>query len=48
MVLARLFLLQNRMDIKASQQDKYEFVMSIASGKMKFEEIVSWIDKHSK
>ena len=47
-VLARLFLLQNRMDIKASQQDKYEFVMSIASGKMKFEEIVSWIDKHSK
>ena len=47
-VLARLFLLQNRMDIKASQQDKYEFVMSIASGKMRFEEIVSWIEKHSK
>jgi len=47
-VLARLFLLQNGMDIKASQQDKYEFVMSIASGKMRFEEIVSWIEKHSK
>ena len=47
-VLARLFLLQNRMDIKASQQDKYEFVMGIASGKMRFEEIVSWIEKHSK
>ena len=47
-VLARLFLLQNRMDIKASQQDKYEFVMSIASGKMRFEEILSWIEKHSK
>ena len=47
-VLARLFLLQNRMDIKASQQDKYEFLMSIASGKMRFEEIVSWIEKHSK
>ena len=47
-VLARLFLLQNRMDIKASQQDKYEFVMSIASGKMRFEEIVSWIEKHTK
>jgi len=47
-ILARLFLLQNGMDIKASQQDKYEFVMSIASGKMRFEEIVSWIEKHSK
>ena len=47
-VLARLFLLQNGMDIKASQQHKYEFVMSIASGKMRFEEIVSWIEKHSK
>jgi death on curing protein len=47
-VLARLSLLQNGMDIKASQHDKYEFVMSIASGKMRFEEIVSWIEKHSK
>jgi len=46
-VLARLFLLQNGVDIKASQQDKYEFVMNIASGKMRFEEIASWLQKHS-
>jgi len=46
-VLARLFLLQNGVDIKANQQDKYEFVMNIASGKMRFEEIASWLQKHS-
>jgi prophage maintenance system killer protein len=34
-------------DIKANQQDKYEFVMNIASGKMRFEEIASWLEKHS-
>jgi death on curing protein len=46
-VLARLFLLQNGVDIKANQQDKYEFVMNIASGKLRFEEIASWLEKHS-
>src|SRR5580765_671073 len=46
-VLARLFLLQNGVDIKANQQDKYEFVMDIASGKMRFEEIASWLENHS-
>ena len=46
-VLARLFLLQNGVDIKANQQDKYEFVMNIASGRMPFEEIASWLEKHS-
>ena len=47
-VLMRLLLLQNGQDIHATQQDKYEFVMTIASGKMRFEEIVSWLEKHSK
>lgn len=47
-VLMRLFLLQNGQDIHATQQDKYEFVISIASGKIRFEEIVSWLEKHSK
>ena len=46
-VVARLFLLQNEVDIKANQQDKFEFVMNIASGKMRFEEIISWLEKHS-
>ena len=46
-VLMRLFLLRHQRDITASQQDKYEFVMNIASGKIRFEEIVSWLEKHS-
>ena len=44
----RLFLLQNGQDINATQVDKYEFVISIASGKIRFEEIVSWLEKHAK
>ena len=47
-VLMRLFLLQNGQDINATQVEKYEFVISIASGKIRFEEIVSWLEKHSK
>jgi len=46
-VLTKLFLLQNGVDIKANQQDKYEFVMNIASSRMRFEEIASWLEKHS-
>jgi len=47
-VLMRLLLLQNGQDIHASEQDKYDFVISIASGKMRLEEIASWLEKHSK
>jgi len=47
-VLARLRLLQNGQDINASEQEKYDFVINIASGKMRFEEIASWLEKHSK
>lgn len=46
-VLMRLFLLRYGRDINASQEDKYEFVINIASGKIRFEEIVSWLEKHS-
>jgi death-on-curing protein len=42
-VLMRLFLLEQGMDIKASQKQKYDFVIAIASGNHSFEEIVSWI-----
>ena len=34
------------MDIGASQKEKYEFVIAIASGNLSFEEIISWIDRH--
>jgi len=45
-VLMRLILLENGFDIKASVQDKYDFVIEISAGKKKFREIEIWIDKH--
>lgn len=38
----RLFLMSESYDIQAAQEEKYEFVIDIASGKMTFDEIVSW------
>ena len=45
-VLLRLFLLNNSLDIKATQNEKYDFVLSIASGKRRFEDIVKWLETH--
>ena len=42
-VLTRLFLLTNNYDFTATQQDRYKFIVDIASGKMKFEEIRMWL-----
>ena len=41
--LLRLFLILNQIDINASQGNKYEFVIDIASGTLKYEGIVSWL-----
>lgn len=41
--LLRLFLIQNGIDIIASQDNKYEFVIDIASGTLKYERIVFWL-----
>src|SRR4030095_14077669 len=41
--LLRLFLIKNGIDIAASQDNKYEFVIDIASGGLKYEGIVSWL-----
>ena len=45
-VLMRLYLMENGLDISASQAEKYKFVIAIASGDLPFEEIVNWIDQH--
>lgn len=47
-VLTRLFLLANKYNIEATPQDKYDFVISIASGKIKYEEILVWLEFHTK
>ncbi len=44
-VLMRLILLQYDLDISASQQEKYDFVIEAAKGSIDFNEIKSWIDK---
>jgi len=45
-VLLRRYLLQNKMDISATEQEKYDFIISIASGLVKFEEILLWLNNH--
>ena len=46
-VLMRLFLLENNFDIRASQEEKYEFVITIASGNKSLIEIVGWLLSHT-
>lgn len=45
-VLLRLILLNNNLDITASQAEKYDFVIRIANGTDKFEQIKSWLEKN--
>lgn len=47
-VLMRLFLMQHSFDIAASQDEKFKFVIQIASGTLSKEEIQQWILKHLK
>jgi death-on-curing protein len=47
-VLMRLFLLNNGYDIIASQNEKYEFVIRIASGKSNFNDIIYWLENFTK
>ncbi|MEI8073206.1 MAG: type II toxin-antitoxin system death-on-curing family toxin [Bacteroidota bacterium] len=46
-VIMRLILLTNNLDIIASQEEKYTFVIDIASGNSKFDSIVSWLTVHT-
>jgi len=45
-VLMRLLLLESGFDIEASQDEKYDFVIAVASGKIQFDDIVKWLNKH--
>jgi death-on-curing protein len=47
-VIMRLFLLNNGYDIEATQDEKYEFVMNVASGNLTIEQIISWISSRLK
>jgi len=45
-VLMRLLLLDNGLDIIANQDEKFDFVIGIASGRLDFGQICNWIKKH--
>jgi death on curing protein len=42
-VLMRLTLMQFSHDIAATQNEKYDFVIEVASGQIDFQQIVAWI-----
>ncbi|MHC1776873.1 MAG: type II toxin-antitoxin system death-on-curing family toxin [Lentimicrobium sp.] len=42
-VLARLILLKSGLDIKATQQEKYEMVIAVSKGEWKMEQIKDWL-----
>ena len=44
----RLILLEYKLDIVASQEEKYKFVIAASKGDYKFEEIKSWIASNLK
>ena len=46
-VLMRLFLNNNGIDINATQEEKYNFVIKIASGKSNFNDIVYWLKNYT-
>ena len=45
-VLMRMLLINNDIDINATQEEKYDFVINIASGKTTFDEIAKWLINH--
>jgi len=45
-VLMRLILIEHGLDISATQDEKYQFVIRIASGKSNFNDIIYWLEHH--
>jgi len=43
----RYYLLENNLDIKATQSEKFDFVIKIAKGQSSITEICSWIKEKS-
>ncbi len=44
-VLMRILLKEGNLDIDATEDDKYEFVINSAKGELKFDQIRDWIRK---
>lgn len=46
-VLMRLLLLEHNLDILATSNEKYDFVIKIATGHSDFESIIDWLKSHT-
>lgn len=44
--MPRLLLRENNLDIKATQDEKYEFVIMAARGEIRFDQIKEWLTNH--
>ncbi|MFT6873596.1 MAG: death-on-curing protein [Roseivirga sp.] len=47
-VLARLLLMNTQLDIYAEQEQKYQFVISISTGELSFDQIKEWLEKNTR
>jgi len=47
-VLARLLLMNDQLDIHAEQGQKYQFVISISTGELSYDQIREWLKKNSR
>jgi death on curing protein len=47
-VLARLLILKSGLDIHATQQDKYDLVLGVSKGELKYDNIKCWLSERCK
>jgi death on curing protein len=47
-VLARLLILKSGLDIHATQQDKYDLVLGVSKGELKYDNIKFWLSERCK
>lgn len=45
-MLMMFILRTNHLDLNRSEDEKYDFTIKVAEGKMKIEEIIAWLNKH--
>jgi death on curing protein len=45
--LLRLFLINNGYDITASEAYKYEFIIDVAAGTLKYEGVLKWLESNT-
>ena len=45
--LCRLILLENNLDLTATQNDKFDFIIKIAENKISYRHILNWLKTHT-